>query len=88
MPAKKTEVAVTGGKASLLAKFGEKYSMDPKVFLDTVQKTVFRDAKNMEQVVTLLMVADQYGLNPITREIMAFPDKAGGVTPVVGVYSA
>lgn len=86
MPAKKsTEVATTDRKASLLAKFGDKYSMDPKTFLDTVQKTVFKDAKNMEQVATLLMVADQYGLNPITKEIMAFPDKGGGVVPVVGV---
>lgn len=86
MPAKKnTEVAVTGGKASLLAKFGERYSMDPKVFLDTIQKTVFKDAKNMEQVITLLMVADQYGLSPVTKEIYAFPDKGGGVIPVVGV---
>jgi phage recombination protein Bet len=80
-----TEVAVTGGKASLLAKFGDKYSMDPKVFLDTVQKTVFKDAKNIEQVITLLMVADQYGLSPVTKEIYAFPDKGGGVIPVVGV---
>lgn len=86
MPTKKnTDVAVTGGKASLLAKFGDKYSMDPKVFLDTVQKTVFKDAKNMEQVITLLMVADQYGLSPVTKEIYAFPDKGGGVIPVVGV---
>jgi len=85
MPAKKTDVAVTGGKASLLAKFGDKYSMDPKVFLETVQKTVFKDAKNMEQVITLLMVADQYGLSPVTKEIYAFPDKGGGVIPVVGV---
>lgn len=83
-PKEKTEL-VTTKKASLLAKFGERYSMDPKVFLDTVSKTVFREAKNMEQVITLLMVADQYGLSPVTKEIYAFPDKSGGVVPVVGV---
>jgi hypothetical protein len=32
----------------------------------------------------LLVVADQYGLNPFTKEIYAFPDK-GGIVPVVGV---
>jgi phage recombination protein Bet len=32
----------------------------------------------------LLIVADQYGLNPFTKEIYAFPDK-GGIVPVVGV---
>jgi len=90
MPARKkepsTEVAtVEPQKASLLAKMADRASLDPKVFLDTVSKTVFKEAKNQEQVITLLMVADQYGLNPITKEIMAFPDKGGGVTPVVGV---
>lgn len=33
----------------------------------------------------LLVVADQYGLNPFTREIFAFPDKQNGVVPVVSV---
>ena len=32
----------------------------------------------------LMIVADQYGLNPWTKEIYAFPDK-GGIVPVVGV---
>lgn len=84
MAAKKQEVVVAK-KSSLLAKFGERYSLDPQKFLETVSKTVFKDAQNQEQVITLLMVADQYGLNPVTREIMAFPDKGGGVVPVVGV---
>jgi hypothetical protein len=30
------------------------------------------------------MVASQYGLNPFTKELYAFPDK-GGIVPVVGV---
>ena len=38
-----------------------------------------------KQMVALLVVADQYDLNPFTREIFAFPDKQGGVVPVVGV---
>ncbi len=33
----------------------------------------------------LMIVADQYGLNPFTREIFAFPDKQNGIVPVVGV---
>jgi len=38
-----------------------------------------------EQMAALLVVADQYGLNPFTREIFAFPDKQNGIVPVVGV---
>jgi hypothetical protein len=33
----------------------------------------------------LLIVADQYGLNPFTREVFAFPDKGAGIVPVVSV---
>jgi len=33
----------------------------------------------------LLIVADQHGLNPMTREIYAFPDKSKGIVPIVGV---
>jgi hypothetical protein len=33
----------------------------------------------------LLIVANQYGLSPWTREIYAFPDKNNGIVPIVGV---
>jgi phage recombination protein Bet len=36
------------------------------------------------QMTALMVVANQYGLNPWTREIYAFPDK-GGIVPIVGV---
>jgi len=79
------EVARQRASNSLLVKFGEKFSLDPQKFLEVVSKTVFKEAKSQEQVIALLMVADQYGLSPITKEIYAFPDKGGGVVPVVGV---
>ncbi|WP_414650481.1 recombinase RecT, partial [Escherichia coli] len=37
------------------------------------------------QFIALLIVANQYGLNPWTKEIYAFPDKQNGIVPVVGV---
>ena len=37
-----------------------------------------------DQMTALLVVAQQYGLNPFTREIYAFPDR-NGIVPVVGV---
>jgi len=33
----------------------------------------------------LLVVAHEYNLNPWTKEIYAFPDKNGGIVPVIGV---
>jgi phage recombination protein Bet len=38
-----------------------------------------------EQMTALLIVADQYGLNPFTKEIFAYPDKQNGIVPVVSV---
>ncbi len=76
---------VEAPKASLLMKFGAKYSVDPIKIYETLCKTVFKEAKTEEQVMALLVVADQYNLNPFTKEIFAFPDKHGGVVPVVGI---
>jgi len=70
---------------SLLTKFGERYSVEPNKVYSTLEKTAFADASSTEQVIALLIVADQYGLNPFTGEIFAFPDKKGGVVPVVGI---
>ncbi|GKS68958.1 phage recombination protein Bet [Nitrosomonas sp. PY1] len=53
---------------------------------ETLKSTAFKSDKPVsdEQMTALLIVANQYGLNPFTREIYAFPDK-GGIVPVVGV---
>ena len=87
MAEKKPEMGVAEApKSSLLAKFGARYSVEPEKVFGTLCKTAFRDAETVEQVIALLVVADQYGLNPFTKEIYAFPDKkTGGVIPVVGV---
>lgn len=37
------------------------------------------------QMTALMIVANQYGLNPWTKEIYAYPDKQNGIVPVVGV---
>lgn len=83
-----TNVAtIPQGKQSLVAKFAGKYSIDPDKLLPILKATAFRqkdgDVTN-EQMAALLVVADQFGLNPFTKEIFAFPDK-GGIVPVVGV---
>ena len=38
-----------------------------------------------DQMMALLIIANQYSLNPWTKEIYAFPDKSNGITPIVGV---
>jgi phage recombination protein Bet len=78
----------TQPRASLVNKFAEKFSIEPNKLMDTLKSTAFKQQGDKEvtneQMAALLIVADQYGLNPFTKEIYAFPDK-GGIVPVVGV---
>jgi phage recombination protein Bet len=76
-------------RISLLAKIATRYNVDPKKLMFTLKATAFRQRNNEEitdeQMMALLIVADQYGLNPFTKEIYAYPDKQNGIVPVVGV---
>jgi phage recombination protein Bet len=74
---------------SLVNRMAEKFSIDSDDLLQTLKATAFRQTGNTqisnEQMYALLIVSDQYNLNPFTKEIYAFPDKQGGIVPVVGV---
>jgi len=78
-----TAVAVKE-KQSVLVALGQRYSVDPAKLLDTLKNTVFKDANN-EQLMALCIVSNEYKLNPFLKEIYAFPDKRGGIIPVVSV---
>jgi phage recombination protein Bet len=70
---------------SLVARTAERFSVEPEKLLGTLKATCFRGDVSNEQLMALLVVADQYNLNPFTKEIYAFPDKRNGIIPVVGV---
>jgi len=53
--------------------------------IDTLKATAFKGQVSDAQMTALMVVANQYGLNPWTKEIYAFPDKNNGIVPVVGV---
>lgn len=76
-------------KRKLLEKIADRYSVDPTKLMGTLKATCFKPRDNKpvsdEEMMALLIVADQYGLNPFTKEIFAFPDKQNGIVPVVGV---
>lgn len=76
-------------QSSLVSKFASRYGVDSWKLLTTLKATAFRQRNNgpqitNEQMMALLVVADQYRLNPFTKEIFAFEDK-GAVVPVVSV---
>lgn len=58
---------------------------DGSGLVDTLKATAFKGQVSDAQMTALLIVANQYGLNPWTKEIYAFPDKNNGIVPVVGV---
>jgi phage recombination protein Bet len=80
---------ITMDKPKLTERFAERFNVDPAKLFETLKATAFRQrdgsAPSNEQMMALLVVADQYGLNPFTKEIYAFPDKHAGIIPVVGV---
>jgi phage recombination protein Bet len=70
---------------ALIVKFAEKFSVDQSQVLVTLKATCFKGPATDAQITALMIVADQFGLNPWTKEIYAFPDKNNGIVPVVGV---
>lgn len=58
---------------------------DGSSLIETLKATAFRGQVSDAQMVALLVVANQYALNPWTKEIYAFPDSRNGIIPVVGV---
>lgn len=73
---------------SLLRRLAERFGVDPSKLMATLKATAFRVKEGQvsdEQMMALLIVADQYKLNPFTKEIYAYPDKQGGIVPVVSI---
>ena len=72
---------------SLFAGLAQNAGLSEAAFLSTIKSTVFpqkgANATN-EQLAAFLMVAKQYSLNPLTKEIFAFPAN-GGIQPVVSI---
>jgi len=58
---------------------------DGAELLSVLKATAFKGQVSDAQMTALLIVAQQYGLNPWTKEIYAFPDRQNGIVPVVGV---
>jgi phage recombination protein Bet len=71
-------------RSSLVARMAERFGVDAEKMLVTLKATAFKGDVSNEQMMALLVVAEQHGLNPWTKEIYAFPSQQG-IVPVVGV---
>lgn len=73
---------------SVLLDMAARFQMEPKAFESTVKQTVMpQKGQNVsnEEFAAFLMVAREYNLNPIVKEIYAFPSRAGGIQPIVSI---
>lgn len=71
-------------KRSLVDSMAARYDMEPGAFVSAIKATVIKGDCSNEQFAAFLMVAKEYDLNPLTKEIYAFPDR-GGITPIVSI---
>jgi len=72
-------------KRSVLLAMASRFGMEAAAFEATVRATCGCAGATREEFAAFLLVANEYGLNPVTREIYAFPKKGGGIQPIVGV---
>jgi len=72
-------------KRSVVNDLAARYGMEPGKFCETLCATVFPKEGTNEEFLAFLLVAKEYNLNPITKEIYAFPKKGGGIQPIVSV---
>jgi len=80
-------ITTVGGpeRTSVLTRMANRFGVDPTKMMGTLKATAFKGEVTNEQMMALLIVAEQHGLNPWTKEIYAFPDRNNGIVPVVGV---
>ena len=67
-----------------LSVMSQRYSVDPTKLLQTLKSTVFAGASD-DELMALVVVSNEYGLNPFLKEIYAFPKKGGGIQPLISV---
>jgi phage recombination protein Bet len=72
-------------KRSVTVDMATRFGMEPGPFEAVLRATVVPPETTREQFAAFLLVAKRYNLDPITREIYAFPTRAGGIQPIVGV---
>ncbi|SFS42874.1 phage recombination protein Bet [Brevundimonas viscosa] len=70
---------------SVLVDMSTRYGMEPAAFEATVRATVCKGQVSREEFAAFLLVAKEYRLNPLTKEIYAFPAKGGGIQPIVSI---
>lgn len=78
------QVTLQTTKPKALETMANRLNLDPAKMLGVLKATVIKNATD-EELAAFVVVANEYNLNPLTKQIYAFPGKGGGVTPVVSI---
>lgn len=70
---------------SVIGDMANRYGMEPPAFEAALRATVVPKDVSAAQFAAFLLVAKEYNLNPLTKEIYAFPSRGGGIVPIVSV---
>lgn len=80
-----TNVVEAKPMRSVLVDMASRFGMEERAFEATLRGTVVPANTTREEFAAFLLVAKEYDLNPITKEIYAFPKKGGGIQPIVSI---
>lgn len=90
--ARATENATQAKKANALEMLAGRLNTSATGLKNTLMNTVFKLRVNNqwqtptdEEFAALIIVANEYHLNPLTKQLYAFPAKGGGIVPVISV---
>lgn len=76
---------IPAAKLMLMDHMADKYSLNVDEFSRTVRATCGLANAKPEEFAAFLIVAKEYSLNPLIKEIYAFPAKGGGIVPIVSI---
>ena len=79
---------MTTALVTLSNKLAQRFGMEQsEELIATLKQTAFKSQTPASdaQLTALMVIANEYGLNPFTKEIYAYPDQHKGIVPVVGV---
>jgi phage recombination protein Bet len=69
----------------LLERMADRVGVDPELFRAALEKTVMPKDFSKEEFLGCMLVADQYQLDPFTKQIYFMRTKSGAVQPIVSI---
>ena len=75
---------VQTAKPRALEVMAARLNIEPGKMMATLKGTVFPTCTD-DELAMMVLVCNEFQLNPFLREVYAFPKKGGGIVPVVGV---